>query len=218
MRKLKTLFDVQTVTEIPAQQLPEPPKLKIGNTPIEIALQIDEQGRTTAKKLYAFLELNTAVYARWCRANITENDFAEENVDYLIFNIDVEKSTGRGRPTQDYILTATFAKKLAMTSNSVKGEQAREYFIKVEEQLKMAVIAMQKQQAQPAQPQYIQQINRISFDDIMLLSQLQATTRYNIGRGSLLKISDDIGATVFIGRKILFHRQTLDEYFNSIRQ
>lgn len=38
MRKLKTLFDVQTVAEVPAQQLQEPPKLKMGNTPIEIAL------------------------------------------------------------------------------------------------------------------------------------------------------------------------------------
>lgn len=33
-------------------------------TPIEIALGIDENGMTTAKKLYEFLELNTAVYAR----------------------------------------------------------------------------------------------------------------------------------------------------------
>ena len=49
MNKLKTLFDVQTVTEVLAQQLLEPPKLKAGNTPIEIAVQIDEQGRTTAK-------------------------------------------------------------------------------------------------------------------------------------------------------------------------
>lgn len=164
------------------------------------------------------MELNTAVYARWCRANITENDFAEENVDYLIFNMDVEKTPSRGRPTQDYILTATFAKKLAMTSNSVKGEQAREYFIKVEEQLKKAVIAIQKQQTQSVQPQYIQQINRISLDDITLLTKIQATTRYNIGEKTIREISDNIGATVCIGKKILFHRQTLDEYFKSIRE
>lgn len=217
MNKLKTLFDVQTVTEVPAQQLPEPPKLKVGNTPIEIALQIDEQGGTTARKLYGFLELNQTHYSRWRRKCITENDFAEENIDFIVLAIEGEKPKG-GRPTQDYILTATFAKKLAMTFNSVKGEQAREYFIKVEEQLKKAVIAMQKQQTQPVQSQYIQQINRISLDDVTLLTKLQAATRYNIGCGTIKKISDDIGATVFIGKKILFHRQTLDEYFNSIRQ
>ena len=51
-------------------------------TPIEIALGIDENGMTTAKKLYEFLELNPAHYARWCRTNITENEFADENMDY----------------------------------------------------------------------------------------------------------------------------------------
>ncbi len=48
---------------------------------------------------------------------------------------------GRGNFAQDYILIATFAQKLAMVSNSAKGELAREYFIRVEELLKRAVTA-----------------------------------------------------------------------------
>lgn len=50
-------------------------------TPIEIALGVDENGMTTASKLYSFLELNPSNYSKWCKTNITENEFAEENSD-----------------------------------------------------------------------------------------------------------------------------------------
>lgn len=39
-------------------------------TPIEIALGIDENGMTTAKKLYEFLELDKSNYSRWLKRNI----------------------------------------------------------------------------------------------------------------------------------------------------
>lgn len=51
-------------------------------TPIEIVLGIDENGMTTARKLYMFLELAPGNYARWAKKNITDNEFAEENVDF----------------------------------------------------------------------------------------------------------------------------------------
>ncbi len=102
-------------------------------TPIEVALCIDEDGRTTAKKLYEFLELDKSNYARWCKKNILENTFAEENVDFWAFVINDEWG---GQSTMDYKLTASFAKKLAMSSHTERGEQARNYFIKVEEKLK----------------------------------------------------------------------------------
>lgn len=100
-------------------------------TPIEIALGIDEEGRTTARKLYEFLELAKGQFSRWSKANIVENSFAEEEVDYWGFDIDVE-----GNKTKDYKLTASFAKKLAMCSHTPRGEQARNYFVKVEDVLK----------------------------------------------------------------------------------
>ena len=52
-------------------------------TPIEVALQIDENGMTSLKNLYSFLELDPKNYSRWCRRNITENSFAVENTDYF---------------------------------------------------------------------------------------------------------------------------------------
>lgn len=39
-------------------------------TPIEIALQIDEEGRTTTRKLYEFLELDKSHYSRWIKKTL----------------------------------------------------------------------------------------------------------------------------------------------------
>lgn len=108
-------------------------------TPIEIALGIDENGMTTAKKLYDFLELDKKNYSRWCKSNITDNRFAEENVDYFPFVINEECG---GQATTDYKLKASFAKKLSMTAKSEKGEQAREYFVRTEDKLKEISIQM----------------------------------------------------------------------------
>lgn len=108
-------------------------------TPIEIALDIDEQGMTTAKKLYAFLELNPSNYSKWCKTNIIENEFATENEDYWAFVLNDERNFNPN-PTTDYRLTSHFAKKLSVRGNSEKAEQAREYFTTVEERVKQSAI------------------------------------------------------------------------------
>lgn len=105
-------------------------------TPIEIALQIDNDGMTTAKKLYSFLDLNPSNYSKWAKTNITNNEFATENEDYFPFVLNDECG---GRATTDYKLTAHFAKKLSMKGNGEKAEQAREYFTMVEEKAKEMV-------------------------------------------------------------------------------
>ena len=108
-------------------------------TPIEIALGIDENGMTTAKKLYEFLEFAPQHYARWCKSNITENEFATENEDYF-HSPSMESEQGRGNFAQDFKLTARFAKKLSMKGNGERAEQAREYFTKVEDVAKQMVV------------------------------------------------------------------------------
>lgn len=104
-------------------------------TPIEIALGVDENGMTTARKLYAFLELAQGQFSRWAKSNIVDNEFATENEDYWGFDINVE-----GNKTQDYKLTAHFAKKLSMKGNGERAERARQYFITVEDKVKEAAI------------------------------------------------------------------------------
>lgn len=108
-------------------------------TPIEIALGIDEEGMTTAKRLYSFLELNPSNYSKWCRINIVENEFADENIDYWAFVLNDERNFNPN-PTTDYKLTAHFAKKLSMKGHGERAEQAREYFSMVEERAKQLSI------------------------------------------------------------------------------
>ena len=92
--------------------------ISTSKTPIEIALGIDENKMTTAKKLYEFLGLAKGQFSRWCKTNILENEFAEEGIDYEGFDINVE-----GNLVKDYKLTAKFAKKLSMTAKNERGEQ-----------------------------------------------------------------------------------------------
>lgn len=113
-------------------------------TPIEIALGIDEEGMTTARKLYSFLELKKADFARWAKTNITENEFATENEDYWRLFIDAETPTGGKIQREDFRLTAHFAKKLSVKGNSEKAEEAREYFTRLEEKVKQQVIDYSK--------------------------------------------------------------------------
>ena len=116
-------------------------------TPIEIALKIDENGMTTASQLYSFLELKSSNFARWCTHNIKNNKFATENVDYIPFIMQEERDKPKNpKPKTDYHLTSDFAKKLSMTGNSERHEQARDYFIACEQGLKIATTKLKSQQ------------------------------------------------------------------------
>ena len=112
-------------------------------TPIEIALGIDENGMTTASRLYAFLELDPTHFSRWCKKNIVNNKFATENSDYIPLAIEGERYNPN--PKTDYKLTAEFAKKLSMTGNTERHEEARKYFIACEQGLKVAVQKLNSQ-------------------------------------------------------------------------
>lgn len=112
---------------------------KMLQTPIEIALGIDEEGMTTVKKLYDFLEMDKSHYSRWVKANIVDNEFATENEDYF-YSPSMANENSRGNFADDYRLTAHFAKKLSMKGNGERAEQAREYFARLEEKVKQKAI------------------------------------------------------------------------------
>lgn len=103
----------------------------VNKTPIEIALQIDEDGFTTARRLYTWLEMDSSHYSRWCKKYILENPFAEYGVDYS----PLEASKGRGNFADDYKISSDLAKKLSMQQRTERGEQARNYFIGCEQAL-----------------------------------------------------------------------------------
>ena len=101
-------------------------------TPIEIALGIDENGMTTARKLYEWLELDPTHYSRWAKENITENPYADEKE----FSPFVAKTPRQGgRPTEDYKISALLAKRISVASKCDRGEDARKYFIGCEQVL-----------------------------------------------------------------------------------
>ncbi len=127
----------------PAINLPiSNPNVDISSqTPIEIALKIDENGMTTASNLYAFLKLHPAHFSNWCRRNIKNNKFAIENEDYISFTVEGERHNPK--PKTDYKLSSDFAKKLSMTGNTERHEQARQYFVACEQGLKVAAQKLQ---------------------------------------------------------------------------
>lgn len=145
-------------------------------TPIEIMLGVDEKGETTARKLYDFLQLDKKNYSRWIKSKITENEFATENIDFKVLVIDEENPLG-GRPTQDFALSASFAKKLAMGTPNERGEQAKNYFIKVEDVLKSKNNQLNSNQSQQVMflAQNIQQM-AVTMAEFMTIStnQLQS--------------------------------------------
>lgn len=171
---------------------------KPSQTPIEIVLGIDENGMTTAKKLYNFLELNPSNYSKWYKSNILENQFAVENEDYIVFVPNDENPQG-GRPTQDFKLVSSFAKKLSMTAKNEKGEQARDYFLKTEEALKKLakpkciedVLIESLQEMKSIKERIIAQDNKIeSIKEVISLD----TTSWRNDTGNILrKIGVELG-------------------------
>lgn len=138
-----SINDIQITSETESnsqqQSLNQPEQPESLKTPIEIALGLDADGMTTARKLYEFLKMDESHYSRWVKSNITENPFAEENVDYF-YSPSMASKQKRGNFAQDFKLTANFAKKLSMQGKTERAEQAREYFIRVEDKLKEVVL------------------------------------------------------------------------------
>lgn len=100
-------------------------------TPIEVLLQVGEDNRVSSRNVFEFLGMSFANYARWCRTNIEMNQFAEDGADFTRSSLMMN-----GNETLDFRLSVPFAKKLCMLSKTERGEQARDYFVKVEDTLK----------------------------------------------------------------------------------
>lgn len=104
-------------------------------TPIEVELGVDENGMTTARALYDFLELGSGQFSRWSKTHIENNEFYEEGRDWVGFDI-----VSNGYACKDYRLSTDFAKHLCMESHSSKGKIARQYFVNIEERVKQKAI------------------------------------------------------------------------------
>lgn len=94
-------------------------------------IKINDNGLTSARDLHEFLEIKR-YFTQWIEPYIKDNndyDFLE-NIDFTRVNADVNPTNGL--PTIDYAITIEMAKELSMLSKSVKGKEARKYFISIE--------------------------------------------------------------------------------------
>lgn len=101
----------------------------------------------SARELHSFLE-NKDMFANWIKDRIKKYDFIE-NQDYIIYL----ENTKKGRPSEEYSITISMAKELAMVERNENGKIARTYFIACENKLrenfgKLTKAEMLLQQAQ----------------------------------------------------------------------
>ena len=80
----------------------------------------------SARELYQFLE-PTDRFSRWMERMLKYG--FEENIDYI--GCEVFHTLAR-QELDDYVLTIDTAKEIAMVQRSVKGREARRYFIQCE--------------------------------------------------------------------------------------
>jgi anti-repressor protein len=123
----------------------------------QIVKKDNGQRAVSAIALHKGLGYNKAHYAKWARVNIVNAKWAFENEDWVEVRTKGEKpqtgshpkgenpQTGSrqhdenplpaskgGRPTTDYLLSLSFAKRLAMMARTEAGETIRRYFSEVE--------------------------------------------------------------------------------------
>lgn len=101
-----------------------------------IKITTNEKGKqlVSAKELYLGLGLNKAVWARWYKSNIENNEFFKENIDWLGVQHNVE-----GNSTKDFAISIDFAKHIAMMARTEKSHEYRNYFIECEKKLKEVI-------------------------------------------------------------------------------
>ena len=123
-----------------------------------------------ARELHAFLN-SEQEFANWIKNRITQYGFLE-NQDYII------KTTYTGRrPRKEYFITLNMAKELCMVENNAKGKEARQYFIKCEQELQAL--------------KFSHYVNRISELDALLIDNAKRHKREINGYKSQLKQHND---------------------------
>ena len=97
-----------------------------------IKINTNEEGKqlVSARELYLGLGLNKAVWSRWYKTNILENDFFKKNLDWVGVQHDVE-----GNEVQDFAISLDFAKHIAMMARTEKSHEYRNYFIECEKKV-----------------------------------------------------------------------------------
>lgn len=160
----------------------------------------DGKKAVSARELYEKLGFDLSQWSRWYKKNITGNEFAIKNQDYI--ELDTMSRT------TDFALSIDFAKRLSMMARTETGEQIRNYFIEIEKRatkpLSQLDILAQSIQILQAQEKRISEI-----DDRVKVIEAKQTTHQDwftiAGYGTLLKIQVGIKLAASLdGRHVIF--------------
>ncbi|KPE51243.1 antA/AntB antirepressor family protein [Chryseobacterium indologenes] len=173
---------------------------KIGNELIRISEQNGKQA-VSARELYEFLGYDLKNWKRWYLKNIVENQFAVENEDYQTFVIE-----RNGNETLDFALSIDLSKKISMMAKTVKGEEARDYFINCENNYKNSIQIFQNDPFIQLRMNQIQQQQQIvQLETKVQEIEAKTTTRPDyfsvMGYAILNKITVGLTLASTIGRK-----------------
>lgn len=100
------------------------------NELINIEIENDRQV-VYARELYLGLGLDKSNWSRWLKANILNNEFFKENIDWVRV-----RHHDEGNEITDFIITLEFGKHIAMMARTEKSHEYRNYFIQLEKQTK----------------------------------------------------------------------------------
>ncbi|MHC1683732.1 MAG: ORF6C domain-containing protein [Clostridiaceae bacterium] len=100
----------------------------------------DNRQIVSAKELYLGLGLRKQNWARWYPTNIEQNEFFNENIDW----VGVPHSE-EGNETMDFAISLEFAKHIAMMARTEKSHEYRNYFIECEKQIQAPQFNLSKE-------------------------------------------------------------------------
>ncbi len=115
-----------------------------------------------AKELHAFLEVKSD-FSHWIKGRIKKYDFIH-SIDFIDVKIYVQQNQ---IDRIDYFLTLDMAKEVAMVERNVKGKQAREYFIMMEQK------ALQKTPAELTRLEILEMAIETEKENIKLKVELK---------------------------------------------
>jgi phage anti-repressor protein/phage antirepressor YoqD-like protein len=102
----------------------------------------NEQGSqvVSARELHEYLEVGRQ-FSKWISKYMIDSPYFAENEDYVVLANNGYNLDG-GRPQVNYAITIDTAKKLAMTVNSERGNDVRNYFLQCEKELQQSIVQL----------------------------------------------------------------------------
>ena len=106
---------------------------------INLEIVVNSKGDQLVDARHLHTELNVGrEFSKWIKKNLVDSPFFAENEDYVVIANNGDNLSG-GRKFMDYALTLDTAKKLAMSTDTDKGDEVKNYFLECERKAKEVI-------------------------------------------------------------------------------